>query len=309
MILGQSSAKTFLALVALLLIPLCSQPTLAQDDPTNGETDPIKLFERGQDAHAKNDYQKAIELYDAAIKIKPEFPEAEFQRAMALLVTNRKDEAIEGFNRAVALRPDWAMAYSKFGSFLGSYGNDPLKAEPILRRAIELNPKDDFAMIVLAEIRARGGDMTEALKLAQSATSQPTANSATWRKRAFIEEMAGDKAATMASLNHALEKDPNDLGALFDRARMRLNANDRNGAIADLRALEQAGFGKTTAEALQFAQMYSRTGNQDDALRVLAALPEKDRSTPEVIALRAEIAGGDGSTPEERAALEDRKST
>jgi tetratricopeptide (TPR) repeat protein len=197
------------------------------------------------------------------------------------------------------------MAYSKFGSFLGTYGNDPVKAEPILRRAIELNPKDDFAMIVLAEIRARGGDMTEALKLAQSATSQPTANSATWRKRAFIEEMAGDKAAAIASLNHALEKDPNDLGALFDRARMRLNANDRNGAIADLRALEQAGFGKTTAEAFQFAQMYSRTGNQDDALRVLDALSAKDRSTPEVIALRAEIAGGDGSTPEERAALEE----
>jgi tetratricopeptide (TPR) repeat protein len=305
MIFGRSSTKSLLALFALLIIFVFAQASLAQDDSPNAETDPIKLFERGQDAHAKNDYKKAIELYDAAIKIKPEFPEAEFQRAMALLFMNRKAEALEGFNRAVALRPDWAMAYSKFGSFLGTYGNDPVKAEPILRRAIELNPKDDFAMIVLAEIRARGGDMTEALKLAQSATLQPTANSATWRKRAFIEEMAGDKAAAIASLNHALEKDPNDLGALFDRARMRLNANDRNGAIADLRALEQAGFGKTTAEAFQFAQMYSRAGNQDDALRVLDALSAKDRSTPEVIALRAEIAGGDGSTPEERAALEE----
>src|SRR6476646_11312488 len=102
MIIGHSSAKAFLALVALLVLSLCSQPALAQDDPTNGETDPIKLFERCQDAHAKNDYQKAIELYDAAIKIKPEFPEAEFQRAIALLVTNRKAEALEGFNRAVA---------------------------------------------------------------------------------------------------------------------------------------------------------------------------------------------------------------
>src|SRR5437588_5173503 len=107
MIVGRSSTKAFLALVALLVIPLCSQPALAQDDPTNGETDPVKLFERGQDAHAKNDYQKAIALYEAAIKIKPEFPEAEFQRAMALLVTNRQKEAVEGFKRAVALRPEW----------------------------------------------------------------------------------------------------------------------------------------------------------------------------------------------------------
>ena len=167
------------------------------------EMDPAKLFERGQDAHARNDYKRAIELYEAAIKLKPEFPEAEFQRAMALLFTNRKAEAIEGFNRAITLRPDWAMAYSKFGTFLGSYGNDPAAAEPILRRAIELDPKDDFALVVLAEIRARAGDMNDALKLVRSATTQPTAKSSTWRKRAFIETLAGDKMAALASLDQA----------------------------------------------------------------------------------------------------------
>src|SRR5437762_10501513 len=118
MIVGRSSTKAFLALVALLVVPLCSLSALAQDDPTNGETDPINLFERGQDAHAKSDYKKAIELYDAAIKLKPDFPEAEFQRAMALLATNRKDEAIKGFDRAIALRPEWPLAYAKFGTFL-----------------------------------------------------------------------------------------------------------------------------------------------------------------------------------------------
>jgi tetratricopeptide (TPR) repeat protein len=305
MIVRHSSARVFLALLALLVIPLCWRPGFAQDDPANGETDPIKLFERGQDAHAKNDYKKAIELYEAAIKIKPEFPEAEFQRAMALLFTNRKAEALEGFNRAVALRPDWAMAYSKFGSFLGSYGNDPVKAEPILRRAIELDPKDDFAMTILAENRANAGDVTEGLKLIRSATFLPTAKSSTWRKRAFIETLAGDKLAAALSLDHALTIDPNDLGALYDRARVRLDTNNREGALADLHALERAGFARELAEAFEYAQLYARADDREDALRVLDALPEKDRSTAEVIALRAEIAGGDGSSAEERAALEE----
>jgi hypothetical protein len=35
---------------------------------------------------------------------------------MALLFSNRKDEALKGFNRAVELRPDWAFAYARFGS-------------------------------------------------------------------------------------------------------------------------------------------------------------------------------------------------
>ena len=269
------------------------------------EMDPVKLFERGQDAHARNDYKRAIELYEAAIKLKPEFPEAEFQRAMALLFTNRKAEAIEGFNRAITLRPDWAMAYSKFGTFLGSYGNDPAAAEPILRRAIELDPKDDFALVVLAEIRARAGDMNDALKLVRSATAQPTAKSSTWRKRAFIETLAGDKMGALASLDQALMADPKDLGARYDRTRLRLDVNDPEGAIADLRILEQAGFGRGLAEAFDYAQLYERAGRREDALRMLDALAEKDRRSPEVIALRAEIDGGAGSSAEERAALEE----
>ena len=292
--------------LGLILIALCCQIASAQtDDPTNGETDPVKLFERGQDAHAKNDYKKAIALYEAAIKIKPEFPEAEFQRAMALLFTNRKTEALAGFNRAVALRPDWAMAYSKFGSFLGSYGNDPAAAEPILRRAIELNPKDEFALMVLAELRARAGDLNEGLRLVRSATSQPRATSSTWRKRASIEAMAGDRMAALTSLDQALRSDAKDLSARYERASLRLDVNDREGAVTDLRALEQAGFGRDLADAFDYAQLYERAGKRDDALRLLDALPEKDRQRAEVIALRAEITGGDGSTAEERAALED----
>jgi tetratricopeptide (TPR) repeat protein len=300
------SKQALIRAFLLVLMGLCFQSTLAQtENPANGETDPVKLFERGQDAHAKNDFKKAIELYEAAIKLKPEFPEAEFQRAMALLLTNRKAEAIEGFNRAVALRPDWAMAYSKFGSFLGSYGNDPVAAEPILRKAIAIDPKDDFAIIVLAEIRARAGDTNEALKLIRSATSLPTAKSAAWRKRAFIEALAGDKMAAAASLDHALTADPRDLGARYDRVKLRLDINDKEGAAADLRLLEQAGLGRELAAVFEYAQFYERAGKRDDALRLLDSLPEKDRKTAEVVALRAEILGESGSNAEERAALEE----
>src|SRR5262245_65863203 len=134
------SSRPFIRAFVLVLVGLCCQHTMAQgEDPANGENDPIKLFERGQDAHAKGNTKLAIQLYEAAIKLRPEFPEAEFQRAMILVVTNRETEAIEGFNRAVTMRPDWALAYSKFGSQLAFLGNHNREAETILRRAIELN--------------------------------------------------------------------------------------------------------------------------------------------------------------------------
>src|SRR5580765_6792804 len=118
--------------LGLLALMLSFQVVRAQADD---EQDPGKLFEKGQDAHAKSDYRHAIELYDAALKLKPEFPEAEFQRAIALLATNRSKEAIEGFSRAVTLRPDWAQAYSVFGSQLSLTVSADAEAERMLRRA------------------------------------------------------------------------------------------------------------------------------------------------------------------------------
>ncbi|MGZ8844454.1 MAG: tetratricopeptide repeat protein [Pyrinomonadaceae bacterium] len=296
----------FFGVSVLVLLSVCAPCLQAQTPGIDGEDDPVKLFERGQDAHAKNDYKKAIDLYDAAIKLKPEFPEAEFQRAMALLMTNRKDDALEGFNRAVALRPDWAFAYSKFGTFLGSYGNDWINAEPILRRAIHLNKADVDALVVLAQVRQKLGDLTEALTLIRSATSLPAATSSTWRKRSLLEIAAGDKMAALASVDKALALDPQDLGARHDRATLRLNVGDREGAFSDLQVLDQAGHASDLAGAFELAQLYARAGKTVDALRVLDALNEKDRKAPEVIALRAELTSTDaGSSSEERAALEE----
>src|SRR6185503_654542 len=98
--------------------------------------------------------------------------------------------------------------------------------------------------------------------------------------------------------------DPGDLGARHDRALVRLEAGDRDGAFADLQALEKAGHGSDLPGVFELAQLYERAGKRDDALRMLNTLSEKDRMVPEVIALRDELTGSTGSSAEGRAALE-----
>ena len=289
-----------IVLLSALAGPLGAAAQTSQLD----QDDPVKLFERGQDAHAKSDYKTAIEFYDAAIRLKPEFPEAEFQRAMALLFSNHKDEALKGFNRAVELRPDWGYAYARFGSQLSAYFNDDKNGEPILRKAIELEPDNEEALVALADLRARAGDRNEALLLSRRATSSKQATASTWRKRSFLEIGAGDRVAALASVDKALALNRNDLGARYDRAKLRLDVGDKPGAYDDLRVLDQAGYGNNLPGAFELAQLYERAGRNEDALRILEALAEKDRKAPEVVALRAELSGGDGSTAEERAALE-----
>ena len=288
---------------AILFLLLGGGASIRAQDPASVEEDPVKLFERGQDAHAKGDLKTAIEFYDAAIRLKPEFPEAEFQRALALLSSNQKDEALKGFHRTVDLRPDWAFAYARFGSLL-SYFNDAKNGEPILRKAIELDRQNVEALVALADLRLRAGDINEALTLSRTATSSKTATASTWRKRSFIELKAGDKVAALASIDKALTIDPNDLSARYDRAKLRLENGDKTGALDDIRALEKAGRATDLPAAIELAQFYDRAGQPDEALRILDGLSEKDKRMPEVVALRTEIAGGDGSSPEQRTALE-----
>src|SRR5437016_296659 len=223
MLFTPRSRLPILSAAFILLIATCFQIANGQaQEIGDGENDPVKLFDRGQDAHAKGDYKTAIQLYEAAIKLKPEFPEAEFQRAMALLAVNRADEAVEGFNRAVALRPDWPMAYAKFGAFLSFTGSFDRQAEPILRRAIELDDKNVDATVALAVLRQRAGDSNEAVKLIRAATLVKGATSHTWRRRAYIEYAAGDISAAVSSITRALDVEPKMPSMRYDRARFLL---------------------------------------------------------------------------------------
>ena len=131
------------------------------------------------------------------------------------------------------------------------------------------------------------------------------ATSHTWRRRAYIEYAAGDISAAVSSITRALDVEPKMPSMRYDRARFLLEMNDRVAALADLEAVKETLTSTTdVSTTIEIAQLYARAGKPDESLRLLDALSEIDRQRPEVIALRAEIAGDAGSSVEERAALE-----
>ena len=84
--LSASFWKKLLPIAACLaLLSVCPRVS-AQTVEAFGDdaTDPVRLFERGQSAHARGELEKAIGFYEQALKVRPEFPEAEFQRGSAL---------------------------------------------------------------------------------------------------------------------------------------------------------------------------------------------------------------------------------
>jgi tetratricopeptide (TPR) repeat protein len=284
-------------IAALLLTISLSRVTVAQTEDAFGETsaDPVKLFEQGQNAHARGDLNKALAFYEEAIKVRPEFPEAEYQRGTVLVLLGRLGEAEAGFRRAIELKKNWSLPYSALGSLLVRLKRD-LEAEPFLRLASNLDGQSSLPLRVLADVRLRAGDVKEALDLAKRATRDPDAPLSTWILVAVAQRANGDNASALASLDHVLQIDPLQLSALIERAEIRLTTGDKERAVSDLAASEPLV--KSDKEsATRIAAAYERAGKPEEASRVARAAGLTQNAK-----VAANVPGGPGGvtgTPEE----------
>jgi tetratricopeptide (TPR) repeat protein len=259
--------------VLLSMLAVCvgtglSSTALGQGEDAFGDTgaDPVKLFERGQNAHGRGDLAKALELYEEALKVRPEFPEAEFQRANVLTALNRKADAEVAFRRTIELRKDWSLPYSALGALLTGLDRDK-EAEPLLRQALKLDSNNDVAIIMLADIRLRAGDAKEAVSLTRRATANKDAPLAAWLLRVLAERAAGDTGGALASLDHILALEPLHLTALIERAEIRIANGSTALALQDLAAAEPLIKGERVS-ASRVAAAYELAGKTEEARRV-----------------------------------------
>src|SRR3990172_10829669 len=106
--------------LVMLWISVFGLPVFGQTEDAFSDraADPVKLFERAQNAHARGDLASALQLYREAISVRPEFPEAEFQQGNVLVLLGDYAEAESAFRRAIALRKSWALPYTALGGLL-----------------------------------------------------------------------------------------------------------------------------------------------------------------------------------------------
>lgn len=282
--------RVLLIATALALFCVCSA---AQTVETFGDdaTDPVRLFERGQSAHARGELEKALGFYEQALKVRPEFPEAEFQRGSALASLGRLNEAEASFRQAISYKKNWSLPYSALGALLMRQDRDK-DAEPFFRQALTVDKKDAIALRLLGELRLRAGDAKEALELAKKATAEPEAPASAWVGLAAAERANGNKAAAKTTLDRVLADEPENIAALLERADLFVEDKSLELAITDLRAAAKLkpsdrGVASRLANALQ------QTGKAEEALAVANA------AGLEIQQPTGSGAGGVVGTPEE----------
>lgn len=264
--------KFLLTATCMLLLALsAAAPISAQTEEAFGDdaTDPVRLFERGQAAHARGELEKALGFYEQALKVRPEFPEAQFQRGNALAALEKFDEAETALRAALALKKNWSLPYSALGA-LQMRRNRDVEAEQSFRHALAIDKQDGLALRLLADVRLRAGDAKEALDLATRATAIPEAPPSAWIALALAQKASGDKTAAKTTLNRVLEDDPRNLAALLERAELLTDEKQFDAALADLTAAAKVKPGDK-AIASRLADTYQKAGKPDEALAVANA--------------------------------------
>ena len=217
--LSTSFWKRLLPIAACFaLLAVCPRVS-AQTEETFGDdaTDPVRLFERGQSAHARGELEKALGFYEQALKVRPEFPEAQFQRGSALASLGRLAEAEAAFRLRNLYKKNWSLPYSALGTLLMRQSRDK-EAEQFFRQALTIDKKDAVALRMLSELRLRAGDTKEALDLAKRATANAEAPVSAWVGSRNRQRANGDKAAAKTTLDHVLADEPQNVAALIERA-------------------------------------------------------------------------------------------
>ena len=286
------SLKAVITAAFFVLLSL-SFPTFsqAQEDFGDSGADPVKLFERGQNAHARGEFEKALEFYEQALKVRPEFPEAEFQKGGALVSLGRLTEAEAAFKRAMNLKKNWSLPYSALGALLVRQSRES-EAENMFRQALVIDPQDAISLRMLADLKLRAGATKEALDLARKATADKNAPSSSWVVLAIAERANGDKIAAKKILDQVLEDEPANLAALIERADLYTEDKAFDPAINDLKAAEKIRPNDKVILS-RLAYVYQQAGRTEEANAVAKAA-----------GLKVEMPSGDGrngvvGTPEE----------
>jgi tetratricopeptide (TPR) repeat protein len=255
---------------------------------TGEPDDAVAVFNQGQDAHEKGDLKTAIDFYQKALKIIPEFPEAEYQLGIAYLALNQTENAETAFRRAVGLRADWTLPMASLGAILVQKNEFP-EAEKVLSKAVEIDEMNAPAFIALTDLRLKTKAAPEILKQLltklQLLTSKANPTASAWSARAALERNLGDKAAARTSLNRSLSIEPNNKSALTERIELALSENDLAGALEFAKNLNKIAPDSDNSKFL-LARVYAENGKADEALKILDSI---SNPAPEVTAFRGRI--------------------
>ncbi|MES2255721.1 MAG: tetratricopeptide repeat protein [Pseudomonadota bacterium] len=168
---------------------------------------PLAYRDLGNGLQQIERFAEALDSYDKALALKPDLADIHNNRAIALASLGRREEALESYGRAVALKPDYAQAYNNRGTVLLDLGRAG-EALADFNQAIALDPNYARAFNNRGNVLTELGRYEEALNDHDRAIALQPQAAESHDKRGNVLVALRRAEAALESFDRAIAIDP-----------------------------------------------------------------------------------------------------
>lgn len=232
----------------------------------------------GNEYSRRRDFTRALQSFQRALALKPDYDLAVFNLANVYRTMGRDEEALVGYRRLLALSPGNAEAHQQVAQILVDHGHLG-EARQELNRALELIPAMAAARNTLGALRLKEGDVAAGEREIRAALQQNPDLRMAHFNLAVAAEQRGDFPAALAEYQREIERYPANYMAQFNLGRLHERMGNTAGQTAAYRAAIAAN--PDFAEGHLFlSKLLLDAGRLDDArtmaLKGLALKPRPD---------------------------------
>ena len=200
------------------------------------------FFNRGVVRRARKNFDGAVADYTEAIRLKPDDAEAFSNRADALRARGDLAGALADLTTAIRLRPTFAEAFSNRAVVCLNMG-DGRRALADATEAVRLKPTLAEAFNTRGNVRRAGRDLKGALEdYSEAVRLRPTYTEA-FNNRGTARWKNRDVAGALADYGEAIRLRPDDPNAHYNRALIRTEQGDYAAAVDDYQKYLDTGAG------------------------------------------------------------------
>jgi len=245
-------------------LPHCT--ALVESRQLSQDNHALAFILRGSAYRNMGDYNRAIQDFNAAIRIKPEIANAYNNRGIAYDYSGQYDRAIQDYDQAIRLQPNYPDAFNNRGLVYQEKGEYD-QALQDFDQAIRLKPDYAEAIASRASTYVSKGEYDRAIEECNRAIKLEPNFAGDFNDRAIAYLGKRDYQRALQDLDHAVQLSPQDPHVLATRGITHFYRGEFRAAANDLMlALRLAPTEPSTAVWLYLAEVRSGE-NAGDALR------------------------------------------